>query len=234
MSTVYGMFDMFMSAGRDWGFIVDGRPGDSLIAPRVVAATREPFAAGNGVTIHPDATFEEAGAPDVVCVPDMLVAPGEPLDGRFQCRGGLTSSVATTRRHPGHRLLGRAAAGRGRVVRRSRRDHALGVLRHHGAALSESARACAARAGGDGRRAAAHHGGRRHVVARPRAVSHRAACGRRSGHAGGAHQSHRLARRRPAAVRAPRTFAPDRRCGHRALPGMDRRALRRPRDPWRR
>ena len=96
VSTVYGMFDMFSSAGRDWGFIVDGKPGDSLIAPRVVAATREPFAAGNGITIHPDATFEDAGTPDVVCVPDMLVAPGEPLDGRFTARW-LTSSDATTR-----------------------------------------------------------------------------------------------------------------------------------------
>ncbi len=84
VSTVYGMFDMFMSAGRDWGFIVEGNPGVSLIAPRVIATTREPFAAGNGITIHPDATLEEAGVPDVVCVPELLVAPGEPLDGRFR------------------------------------------------------------------------------------------------------------------------------------------------------
>ena len=35
VSTVYGMFDMFMSAGRDWGMIVDGRPGESVIVPRV-------------------------------------------------------------------------------------------------------------------------------------------------------------------------------------------------------
>src|SRR5262245_2751971 len=84
VSTVYGMFDMFMSAGRDWGLIVDGKPGASLIAPRVVAATREPFVAGNGITIRSDATFDEAGVPDVVCVPDVLVPPGEPIDGRFE------------------------------------------------------------------------------------------------------------------------------------------------------
>ena len=63
VSTVYGMFDMFSSAGRDWGFIVDGKPGDPLIAPRVVAATREPFAAGNGITIHPDATTRKPAYP---------------------------------------------------------------------------------------------------------------------------------------------------------------------------
>ena len=83
-STVYGMFDMFMSAGRDWGLVVDGRPGDRLILPRVVAASRAPFTAGNGVTIQPDASFEEVGTPDLVCVPELLVAPGAPLDGRFR------------------------------------------------------------------------------------------------------------------------------------------------------
>jgi transcriptional regulator GlxA family with amidase domain len=83
VSTVYGIYDMFMSAGRDWGLIVDGRPGEPVILPRVVAAVREPFAAGNGITIHPEASFDDAGQPDVVCVPEVLIPPGEPLDGRF-------------------------------------------------------------------------------------------------------------------------------------------------------
>jgi len=84
VSTVYGMYDMFMSAGRDWGLIVDGRPGESLILPRLVAGSRTPFLAGNGVMLHPDATFGEIGRPDVVCVPELLVPPGEPIDGRFR------------------------------------------------------------------------------------------------------------------------------------------------------
>jgi len=86
VSTVYGMFDMFMSAGRDWGLIVDGKPGESLIAPRIVASSKGPFVAGNGITIHPDATFEESGVPHVVCVPDVLVPPGEPIDGLFDAQ----------------------------------------------------------------------------------------------------------------------------------------------------
>jgi transcriptional regulator GlxA family with amidase domain len=106
VSTVYGMFDMFMSAGRDWGLIVNGSPGVSLMAPRVVATTREPFAAGNGVTIHPDATLDEAGVPDVVCVPELLVAPGEPLDGRFR------AEVAWLKRcHDAGALLATACSG---------------------------------------------------------------------------------------------------------------------------
>ena len=33
-STVFGMYDMFMSTGRDWGLVVNGAPGPQLIAPR--------------------------------------------------------------------------------------------------------------------------------------------------------------------------------------------------------
>lgn len=83
MSTVYGMFDFFMSAGRDWGLIVEGQPGASLIEPRIVSRLREPFAAGNGVMLHPHGGLEFDTVPAVVCVPELLVPPGDPIDGRF-------------------------------------------------------------------------------------------------------------------------------------------------------
>lgn len=82
-STVYGMYDLFKSAGRDWGYIVEGRPGPERMRPLVAAAGREPFEAANGVTMHPDCTLAECPAPDVVCVPELFVPPGEPLEGRF-------------------------------------------------------------------------------------------------------------------------------------------------------
>jgi transcriptional regulator GlxA family with amidase domain len=86
-STVYGMYDLFLSAGRDWPFIVSGTPGPSPMQPRVVATTDVPFVAANGVRIAPDATLDEllddAHAPDIVCIPELAVAPGEPLEGRF-------------------------------------------------------------------------------------------------------------------------------------------------------
>lgn len=82
-STVYGMYDLFKSAGRDWGYIVEGRPGPERMRPLVAAAGREPFEAANGVTMRPDCTLAECPAPDVVCVPELFVPPGEPLEGRF-------------------------------------------------------------------------------------------------------------------------------------------------------
>ena len=82
-SVVYGMYDLFMSAGRDWGVIVAGQPAAGLIRPMVVAAQSAAFTAANGVTIAPHAAIHHCAAPDIVCVPELAVTPDEPLDGRF-------------------------------------------------------------------------------------------------------------------------------------------------------
>ena len=82
-SVIYGMYDLFRSAGRDWRLIVEGEPGPELLRPLVVAREARTFAAGNGVRITPDGTLEDFRAPDIVCVPEVLVAPDAPLAGRF-------------------------------------------------------------------------------------------------------------------------------------------------------
>lgn len=82
-SVVYGMYDLFHSAGRDWGLITEGRPGPALLEPTVVATQAAPFTAANGVLIHPQGTLAQHAAPDIVCVPELFIPPGEPLDGRF-------------------------------------------------------------------------------------------------------------------------------------------------------
>ena len=82
-SVVYGMYDLFASAGRDWGFVVSGEPGPELMRPVVVAAAQGPFEAANGVTLLPHATFDQAGPIDIVCVPEIAVPPGDDLGDRF-------------------------------------------------------------------------------------------------------------------------------------------------------
>jgi transcriptional regulator GlxA family with amidase domain len=82
-STVFGMYDLFLSAGRDWGVIVDGRPGPTLMKPRIASAHARPFAAGNGVLITPEITLDEMPAPAIVCIPELLFSPEESLGGRF-------------------------------------------------------------------------------------------------------------------------------------------------------
>jgi transcriptional regulator GlxA family with amidase domain len=82
-SVIYGLFDLFMSAGRDWGLIVDGEPGEQLMQPIVVAAQSQPFKAGNGVLVNPEAGLDDCPQVDVICVPEVLIPPSEPLEGRF-------------------------------------------------------------------------------------------------------------------------------------------------------
>ncbi|MHB9835272.1 GlxA family transcriptional regulator [Paraburkholderia terrae] len=82
-SVVYGMYDMFMSAGRDWGLIVEGAPGVAPFAPQVVSRHGASLVAANHVRITPDATLDACTHADVVCVPELMVAPGEALEGRF-------------------------------------------------------------------------------------------------------------------------------------------------------
>jgi len=82
-SVVYGIYDLFMSAGRDWGFVVDGQPGPGLMRPLVVSAQPGPFVAANDVRIAPQASLEQGASADVICVPELAIPPGESLEGRF-------------------------------------------------------------------------------------------------------------------------------------------------------
>src|SRR5688572_16354704 len=82
-SVVYGMYDLFRSAGRDWGMIVEGKPGPELVRPLVVSARTDAFAAGNGVRITPEAGLDGGTIPDIACVPELFVAPDEPIAGRY-------------------------------------------------------------------------------------------------------------------------------------------------------
>lgn len=82
-SVIYGMYDLFMAAGRDWGVIVDGRPGAPVMAPTVVSSRPDGFLATNGVRITPQGPLDAGVHADIVCVPELAVPPGESLDGRF-------------------------------------------------------------------------------------------------------------------------------------------------------
>ena len=82
-SVMYGMYDLFMSTGRDWGLIVSGQLGPQLLRPLIVARRTDEMTAANGVRITPHVTMAECPAPDIVCVPELMIPPGEPLDGRF-------------------------------------------------------------------------------------------------------------------------------------------------------
>lgn len=82
-SVVYGMYDLFRSAGRDWGTILHGRPGDEVLSPSVVSSQLGALEVANGVTIRPDASIEQDASYAVVCVPELAISPDHPLSGRY-------------------------------------------------------------------------------------------------------------------------------------------------------
>lgn len=82
-STLFGVYDLLTGARRDWEFIVNGKEGSSPIETKVVSADGDRFKSGNGVWIEPDGALDDFDTPHVVCIPDMLVAPGERISGRY-------------------------------------------------------------------------------------------------------------------------------------------------------
>lgn len=79
-SVLYGMYDLFRSAGRDWDMAMGGDPGPGVVRPVVVAAREGPFAIVNDVQVMPETTIDRIGCPDVIVIPDLAVDPHAPLD----------------------------------------------------------------------------------------------------------------------------------------------------------
>jgi transcriptional regulator GlxA family with amidase domain len=83
-SALFGMFDLFSSPGRDWPFIVTGVAGEQRMHPYVVARSTDGFAAANGIWVKPDYDFNACPLPDIVCIPDFFVNPGESVAGMYE------------------------------------------------------------------------------------------------------------------------------------------------------
>ncbi|GGX87760.1 hypothetical protein GCM10007160_13920 [Litchfieldella qijiaojingensis] len=83
-STLYGLYDLFSSAGRDWDVVMHGCPGRALLEPKIVSVDGQGFRASNGAWIQPDARLADCHSPVAICIPDLMVAPDEALTGRHE------------------------------------------------------------------------------------------------------------------------------------------------------
>ncbi len=104
-STLYGMYEILESPGRDWSLLTTGTPGEPRIRPVIASAREGPFRARNGLWIEPGCTLDECPAPDVVAIPDLMILPDEDLSGRYstesqwlrdQYASGCTLATACT------------------------------------------------------------------------------------------------------------------------------------------
>jgi transcriptional regulator GlxA family with amidase domain len=82
-STLFGMFDLFSSPGRDYQFITRGVAGEQRMTPFIVARQEVGFAAANGIPVLPHYSFDTAPRPDIVCIPDFFVNPGDSVAGQY-------------------------------------------------------------------------------------------------------------------------------------------------------
>lgn len=80
-SALFGMFDLFSSPGRDFSFITRGEAGAQRMYPYIVAREQAGFHAANGIWVKPDFGLDDCPPPDLVCIPDFFVNPGESVAG---------------------------------------------------------------------------------------------------------------------------------------------------------
>jgi transcriptional regulator GlxA family with amidase domain len=82
-STLYGMYDVLESAGRDWNALIEQRVSVSALAPRIVSADGARFRASNGLSIEPNGRLADCPAPAIIAIPDLMVLPDEDIAGRY-------------------------------------------------------------------------------------------------------------------------------------------------------
>lgn len=105
-SVVLGLYDLFRCVGRDWPLIERGTAGAPLLDPVIVGASAGTLIAANEVPVHAHLALADCPAPQVACVPDLVVSPTEDLDGRFKAEVDWVS-----RCHAAGALVGTACSG---------------------------------------------------------------------------------------------------------------------------
>jgi len=78
-ATVFSILDVLASVGRDWEVLHGAEPAPPRFAASLRTETGAPYWDVNGRRITPDAALPESPAPDLVIVPDLHMAPTEPL-----------------------------------------------------------------------------------------------------------------------------------------------------------
>ncbi|MCC5793529.1 MAG: helix-turn-helix domain-containing protein [Chromatiales bacterium] len=81
-ATLYGLFDIFSSAGRDWPLLTRGTATPGALHPVIVSPSGAGFRTRSGAWVQPDCALDQCPAPTLICIPDLALAPGETLAGR--------------------------------------------------------------------------------------------------------------------------------------------------------
>lgn len=83
-STLYGMYDVLQSAGRDWNTLIERKATEPALQTLIVSKSGERFQVPNGLWVEPGGALADCPRPDVIAIPDLMVLPEEDLSGRFE------------------------------------------------------------------------------------------------------------------------------------------------------
>ncbi|MCA0872068.1 helix-turn-helix domain-containing protein [Seohaeicola saemankumensis] len=76
-SSVFGLYDTLVAAGRDWEQLVSGDEPEPVFDVSLVGPSTDGFRCGSGVRIAPDQAFADSGDADLVVVPGLALSPHE-------------------------------------------------------------------------------------------------------------------------------------------------------------
>ncbi|WP_108860832.1 GlxA family transcriptional regulator [Ruegeria sp. Alg231-54] len=79
-SSVFGLYDTLVAAGRDWEHLVSGEEPMPVFDVSLVGPNIEGFRCGSGIWIVPDQTFKNADDADIIVVPGLTLSPHDRLD----------------------------------------------------------------------------------------------------------------------------------------------------------
>ncbi|UWR02375.1 helix-turn-helix domain-containing protein [Ruegeria conchae] len=79
-SSVFGLYDTLVAAGRDWEHLVSGEEPAPVFDVSLVGPDIEGFRCGSGVWVVPDQTFDQEDDADIVVVPGLTLSPHDRLD----------------------------------------------------------------------------------------------------------------------------------------------------------
>ncbi len=79
-SSVFGLYDTLVAAGRDWEHLVSGEEPKPVFDVSLVGPDIEGFRCGSGVWIVPDKTFDQEDDADIIVVPGLTLSPHNRLD----------------------------------------------------------------------------------------------------------------------------------------------------------
>lgn len=82
-SALYGMLDVLSATGNIWQTLTRSGSEQTLIHPRIVSNSLQPFHCGNGIPVQPDLDIMSAASADILILPELWLGPDEDFNGRY-------------------------------------------------------------------------------------------------------------------------------------------------------